>query len=188
MSEAMSYPIPADASNTSFALPIGICVDYRAARQPEELFKGLSSLPKKSPPQFKNTDESCNYIVGISKTETEQTISVLEVVGNRFCVGSADGRRLQLSIKNALMQGKKVYLSFRGITNISAAFLDEAIGQLYNGDLSYEIIKYNILLRDISPERIFLVRRAIEEAKEFFRDPMHFQTAIDSLAAEGELD
>jgi len=180
----MSYPIPADASNTSFALPIGISVDYRAARQPEELFKGLSSLPKKSPPQFKNTDEPYNYIVGIS----EQTISVLEVVGNRFCVGSADGRRLQLSIKKALMQGKKVYISFRGITNISAAFLDEAIGQLYNGDLSYEIIKYNILLRDISPERIFLVRRAIEEAKEFFKDPMHFQTAIDSLAAEGELD
>jgi hypothetical protein len=65
------------------------------------------------------------YIVGSSMTETEQTISVLEVVGNGFCVGSADGRRLQHSIKTALMQGKKVYLSFRGVTNISAAFLDE---------------------------------------------------------------
>lgn len=188
MSEALSYPIPIDASNTSLALQIGIRAEYRAARQPEGLFKGLSSLLEKSPPQFRNTEESCNYIVEISKADTEQSISVLEVVGNGFCIGSADGRKLRHSIKTALMRGKKVYLSFRGITNISAAFLDEAVGQLYNGDLSYEIIKDNVLLKDISPERIFLVRRSIQEAKEFYKDPMHFQTAMESLAVEGELD
>ncbi len=212
MSEAAVYEVPECPSNIGTAWNIGIRVDYRAAKQREELFNEapsqhgmsvaastgiiweysslglLKEQPEELQPQYRNMDEVHYYYVGTGRAETDEFISVFDLVGSRFCLASDSGHRLYNSIRTALIQGKRVYLSFRDITNLSPAFLDAAIGQLYNGEFSDERINENISLTEISPDKAFLVRRAIHEAKEFYRDPERFRIAIDSLAAEGELD
>lgn len=208
----MPYVTQAYSSNNSSDLNISVRADYRAAKQPKELFDKIPSQPvidiaadmgfsreynalrwlrerlKEAQPQFRNIEDVSMYTVGIGKAESEENISVFDIVGKRRCFSSEDGRRLYDAIRIPLARGRRVYISFKDITNISAAFLDAAMGRLCDGEFSDEMITDKLSLIETPPEKIFLVRRAFLEAKEFYRDPNRFKTAIDSLAAEGDLD
>jgi len=203
LSEAATYP-----SNTSSALGMGFRTDFRAEKQPEELFSEATSQPRidiataigvtgeystlerlselleEEQPQSRNMDEVDNYIVGTGRAEIDDFISVFDVVGSGICIASEDGQKLYNSIKTALVRGKNVYISFRDIANLSAAFLDAAIGKLCNGEFTNDEIRERIFLRDISQERVFLIRRTIQEAKEFYRDPGRFKVVMENLLVE----
>jgi hypothetical protein len=186
---------------------MGFREDFRAEKQPEELFieaaspridvataigvtdeystlERLSELLDEGQPQSRNMDEVDNYIVGTGRAEIDDFISVFDVVGSGICIASEDGQKLHNSIKTALVRGKNVYISFRDIANLSAAFLDAAIGKLCNGEFTNDEIRERIFLRDISQERVFLIRRTIQEAKEFYIDPGRFKAVMENLLVE----
>ncbi|HUS75602.1 MAG TPA: STAS-like domain-containing protein [Methanothrix sp.] len=214
MSEAISYTAPTYPSNASSAFDIGFRLDYRAPKQAKELFAEvpesqvivdtavgvtekystlilldeLLNLLRGEQPQFRNIEEVLGYVVGIGNIGSDDMISVFDVVGSGFCVASDDGYRLYNSIRAALLQGKKACISFRNITNLSAAFLDAALGQLCNGEFSFEEISNRISLIEISSEKMFLVECTINDAKGFFSDPRRLKIAMDSIATEGEID
>ena len=119
-------------------------------------------------PQSKNgAAYVCNDCVKLY--EPKELIQVRDVVRSERCISSEKGEKLKAVVKDVLSRGRKVCISFAGINNISSAFLDEAIGDLYNGDFREDDLK-KICYNNISKEDRFLLSNVIEWAKEDFRD------------------
>jgi hypothetical protein len=124
--------------------------------------------------QIKRTKTAHNNWESIVPMGRDKLLSLHDIVGDEFCVAAEDGQRVYEAIKNELVRGSTVRLSFQGVRNISAVFLHLAIGQLHNGDFSEEDIKNRLNIIDISPKRLVLIERTAQRAKEFFEDPSRF--------------
>ena len=98
------------------------------------------------------------------------TIKVFEVVGGGVCVASSDGQKVHDQIAAALKASRAVDLSFANVKSLTSAFLNAAIGQLY-GDFSEQKIRANLSVSAMAPEDIALLRRVVETAKQYFKDP-----------------
>lgn len=68
-------------------------------------------------------------------------------------------------------------LSFHNITTLTSAFLNAAIGQLY-GTFSEEEIRSLLNVRDMQQDDIALLKRVVETAKQYFKDPQRFDQAL----------
>ena len=105
------------------------------------------------------------------------TIRVYEIVGTKFCVASDDGQKVYDEVCRAFRKGQKVALSFQNVESLTPAFLNTAVGQLY-GTFSEEQIRAGMdAPKDIEPEDIALLKRVVDSAKEFFRNPDRFKNA-----------
>jgi hypothetical protein len=97
------------------------------------------------PPDFDNDIiVTKNHIEKISERANslnESSVSAVEIAESLFCVSSEDGQKMYQSIRSGLSTGKNILISFEGVVNISSAFLDEAIGNLYNGEFGEEDLK-----------------------------------------------
>lgn len=96
-------------------------------------------------------------------------ISIFEVTSSPLCVASDDGQRVYVRLARALHAGRRVTLSFRNVTTLSTAFVDAAIGQLY-GVFTDEEIRSSVKVKDIHPADRFLLKRIVQNAKEYFSD------------------
>ncbi len=66
----------------------------------------------------------------------EVIINVVKEVGDSICVTDEDGKKVYDVIAEALKNGKKVKISFNGVTDLTSAFLNNAIGKLYSAGRS----------------------------------------------------
>jgi len=74
-----------------------------------------------------------------------------------------------------------VILSFHNISTLTSAFLNAAVGQLY-GEFSEEQIRALLKVQDMQPDDLALLKRVVETAKQYFKDPDRFdQTLRDTL-------
>ena len=105
-------------------------------------------------------------------------LSVYEIVGSPLCVASDDGQKVYERIGKALRQGRSVALSFMNITSLTSAFLNTAIGQLY-GEFSEQEIRANLSAKDMEPDDLFLLKRVIETAKAYFKNPKLHKKATE---------
>ena len=85
------------------------------------------------------------------------------------------GSELYEVIRSALLKGKKLHISFYNISDISTAFLDSAIGELYNGEFSKKDIQEKIKIRNLSEDDKFILDRVVERAEDYFKDPKKFE-------------
>jgi hypothetical protein len=76
-----------------------------------------------------------------------------------------------------LKEGRNVMLSFHNITTLTSAFLNAAIGQLY-GTFSEEEIRSLLNVRDMQQDDVALLKRVVETAKQYFKDPQKFDQAL----------
>lgn len=113
------------------------------------------------------------------------TIRVYEVVGTGFCVASDDGQKVHDQIAIALREGQKVNLSFHNVESLTSAFLNAAIGQLY-GEFSEEQIKTSISVKDMSGDDLDLLKRVVDTAKQYFKDPERFKKAREEVLGDGD--
>ena len=104
-------------------------------------------------------------------------ISIYQVVGSPLCVASSDGERVHDRIAAALREGRKVSLSFLNVSTLTSAFLNAAIGQLY-GEFDEATIRALLEVKDIEPDDRELLKRVVETAKHYFKDPNAFNAAI----------
>lgn len=104
------------------------------------------------------------------------TISLLEIVGSPLCVASEDGQKVYNRISGAMREGKAVIVSFLNVTSLTSAFLNAAIGQLY-GEFSAEEIRRKLKVDDIQADDRGLLKRVVDTAKEYFKDPERFKRA-----------
>lgn len=98
-------------------------------------------LPYSTRPENRKAETAYMYRGAIASMDVEKAVCIREIVGSEFCVAARDGQRVYEVIKNELVSGASVSLSFQGVRNITAVFLHLAIGQMYNGDFLEEDLK-----------------------------------------------
>jgi hypothetical protein len=104
-------------------------------------------------------------------------VSLFEVIDSPFCVSSDDGQKIHDRLDAALKANREVVLSFRNVTSLTAVFLNAAIGQLY-GTFSEEQIRNLLKVEDAEQDDLALLKRVVDNAKSYFRDPKRYNQAI----------
>ena len=100
-------------------------------------------------------------------------LRVFEIVGSGLCVASDDGHKVYDQIADILKKGEKVELSFFNVESLTSAFLNTAIGQLY-GEFTEEQIRAGLSVADMEQDDLFLLKRVVETAKEYFKNQKQF--------------
>lgn len=118
--------------------------------------------------------------------QKDVTISIFEVVGSPLCVASGDGQKVYERLASALKEGRGVLLSFHNVSTMTSAFLNAAIGQMY-GEFSEEQIRALLKVQDMQPDDLALLKRVVETAKQYFKDPQKFDQAVrDTLGDKND--
>lgn len=128
-------------------------------------------------PRFLNHYE--NKHMGIL-TEELSKIIVTEIAGTGCCIAACDGQRVYDRIVVAFCENKKVELSFTGMNDITPAFLNSAVGQLY-GSFSADWIESNISFTDILEEDEIILQRVLERAKNYFENAYSCKKALSDI-------
>jgi hypothetical protein len=110
-------------------------------------------------------------------------LSIFEIVGSALCVASSDGQKVYDRLAAIFKEERRVTLSFRNITILTSAFLNAAIGQLY-GIFSEDQIRALLTVKDMQADDRLLLKRVVETAKQYFKDPQRFDLAILSTLGE----
>lgn len=105
------------------------------------------------------------------------TISIYEVVGSPLCVASSDGQKVYDRLAIVLQENRSVALSFHNVTTLTSAFLNAAVGQLY-GEFSEEKIRSLLRVEEMEPDDLFLLKRVVDTAKQYFKAPQKFEQAV----------
>ena len=113
------------------------------------------------------------------------TISVFEVVGSGLCVASDDGQKVFEQIASVLRKGPRAQLSFLNVESLTSAFLNAAIGQLY-GEFTDDQIKGGLQVSDIGQDDLALLKRVVDAAKDYFKDPEKIKNARKEAMEEGD--
>lgn len=108
------------------------------------------------------------------------TIEISKIIDGGICVAADDGKKVYEHVYKAVKSGNRVILSFYGITRMTTAFLNAAVGQLY-GDFSEEVIKER-MGQPIHYEQWHLTRLklVVDRAKLFFKDPTMVETILNT--------
>lgn len=107
----------------------------------------------------------------------EIPVRIFDIVGGPLCTSSDDGQLVHDRIAPLLRDGKRVSLSFAQIDTVISAFLNAAIGQLY-GEFKENEIRERLAIRGMAPEDLVLLKRVVENAKAYFKDPKRFTQAV----------
>lgn len=119
--------------------------------------------------------------------KNEVTIRVFEVVGSDLCVASDDGERVFNRIANALNEKCRVNLCFANVATLTSAFLNTAVGQLY-GRFSEDQIRSGLGVSDMEEDDLILLKRVVDTAKEYFRDPERIKAVRMSVLEEDDAE
>ena len=109
-------------------------------------------------------------------------ISMFEVVGSPFCVATSDGQKVYGRLAAALEADQAVTVSFHNITTVIPAFLNAAIGQLYE-TFSEEQIQSLLKVEDMEPNDRTMLESVVKTAKLYFKEPRRFDQVV-----RGKLD
>jgi hypothetical protein len=115
----------------------------------------------------------------------EVIVRVFEIIGSPLCVSSEDGQIIHDKIAPLIREGHKVVVSFERVETLISAFLNAAIGQLY-GEFSEEQIRSSLSVRDMTPEDLALLKRVVDNAKLYFKDPERYKKAVQPLSEEDD--
>lgn len=96
------------------------------------------------------------------------SIQIVDLVGDPNWVRVEDGCLVHDAIVSELKAGNSVSLSFAGRGYMITAFLNAAIGQLYNGEFSSDFLKDNFECIDVTEEDIEKINRVTANAKRFY--------------------
>lgn len=86
-----------------------------------------------------------------------------------FCVSNADGVMVHDRIAEAFKRSEAIEISFSGVTRLTTAFLNAAIGQLYD-EFPEKTISSLLQYTDATSSHLSKVKTTIDNAKIFFND------------------
>ena len=114
-----------------------------------------------------------------------EKINIVSIIKNNVCVAPEDGEKVFQVILKALHEGKKVEISFKGIEDLTTLFLNVAIGKLYS-EFRDEELKEKLSVVDASAQDLETLRRSVERAKEYHKDPTRFHSATNEFLGEDD--
>ena len=103
----------------------------------------------------------------------KQYLIVKNIIGSDLAVSSDDGKKVYQAIIEALRREAIVELDFQGITVVITAFLNMAIGKLYqdfNGDFLNHHLKDKALFKMV-----------VTYAKEYFANQEAFEQVVEEI-------
>lgn len=103
-------------------------------------------------------------------TEELTRIIVIEITGTGCCVAACDGQKVHDKIAAAFCESRRVEISFAGTSDLTPAFLNSAIGQLY-GSFPIELIESSLFFIDIPEEDEVILKRLSSGLKPILRMP-----------------
>ncbi len=118
---------------------------------------------------------------------TQVSIQLYEIVGSPLCIASDDGQKVHDQIAAALRKELTVTLSFLNVEGLTSAFLNAAVGQLY-GEFSAEQIRANLSVSDMQPDDLVLLKKVVETAKDYFKDPSRFKKAQQEVLGDNDAE
>jgi F0F1-type ATP synthase delta subunit len=111
------------------------------------------------------------------------SIKVTDIVGSDICVSSEDGHKVYDAIMAAVDRHETARVSFAGVRRLTTAFLNSAIGQLYNV-LGAEKISQAVTITDTDQLTDALIKRVSERARSYFSQPREVRDTIDKKVDE----
>lgn len=113
-------------------------------------------------------------------TPPKVTLRLVDLVGGPYCVDTVDGQHVYKKLHDHLKEGSAVTLSLADVERTTTAFLNAAVGQLYNEFSSAEI-RRGIRFVEIEPLAAEQLTKVIERAKSFFKDPERHSRAMERI-------
>lgn len=113
------------------------------------------------------------------------TIQVFDIVGGDLCVSSDDGQLVHDKIAELLRKKHNVIVSFKNIKTLITAFLNAAIGQLYD-EFSEEDIQTYLSVEDMTSDHEMSLKRVIKNAKIYFENREPFDDAWKEEVSDEE--
>ncbi|HIH75260.1 MAG TPA: STAS-like domain-containing protein [Methanosarcina sp.] len=110
-------------------------------------------------------------------TEEKVKIKIIETAGINCCVAACDGQKVHDKIADAFRNNSKVQLSFAETDELTPAFLNAAIGQLY-GTFPAEMIEKSLSFIDLDPEDEVILKRVMERAKGYLEHAYSCRKAL----------
>ena len=107
-------------------------------------------------------------------------ISIVNTVGDGYCIEAEDGQKVYNLTKKALDEKLNVTLSFLNVQMLTTAFLNTAVGQLYK-DYTEDFIRSNVKVTDISESGLISLKRVVDTAKLYYKDPEAMQRSINNI-------
>ena len=103
-------------------------------------------------------------------------IIIKDIIKTNFAVSTEDGNSIFILLEENFSKDKEVVLDFSGITLMTTAFLNSAIGQLYSLD-KYPSSYLNEKLKLINVEEHDkpLFSLVVKRAKEYFANRQNFE-------------
>lgn len=112
--------------------------------------------------------------------EDSTIISIVNTVGDVYCVEAEDGQKVFNLIKKALDEKLNVTLSFLNVQMLTTAFLNTAVGQLYK-DYTEDFVRSNVKVTDMSESGLISLKRVVDTAKLYYKDPEAMQRSINDI-------
>lgn len=115
--------------------------------------------------------------------EENAILKVNEYTVLDIAVSSDEGDKINQRIHLLLERYQKVTIDFSGITLLTSAFLNAAIGQLYN-DFNSEELASRLLLSNVNKEDLPLFKKVTDRAKEYFKNEQEFSKTTKEILDE----
>jgi hypothetical protein len=90
-------------------------------------------------------------------------------IGSPFCVSNEDGVKAYIKIADILARDEEVLLSFKGVTRLTTAFLNAAVGQLYD-NFDASTIDRLLAVTDADNSHLAKLKTTMSNAKLFFKN------------------
>jgi len=110
-------------------------------------------------------------------------LNIADIIGSGHCTASEDGQKIYQLIQSALNAGNVVQLSFKSVEDLTTAFLNAAVGQLYS-EFSEQQIKAHMMVVDVGQDDLVLLRRVVDRAKDFFKNPDRYNVATSEMLGD----
>ena len=112
--------------------------------------------------------------------------SISSIVGGGICVAASDGQRVHKSIYDAIINGNRVEISFFGVTRMTTAFLNAAVGQLY-GEFDEDKIKKHLAPPvDYEDWHLRRLKMVVDRAKVYFSDRAAVEEIFQDIENESD--
>ena len=110
------------------------------------------------------------------KTENAVTIVVTEAIDDDLCIGGLEAEKLYQLIFPLVKEGKNVILDFQNIEESVPAFMDLAIGELYE-HFPAEQIEKSLSFINTDEDIAFDIETVVKWTKEYLKDPVRYNNA-----------
>ncbi len=111
-----------------------------------------------------------------------KNIIIREIINGDIAVSTSDGDLIYNLLNDYLSANKKIKIDFEGISILTTAFLNAAIGQLYSNPFYSDVFLNNHLeLINVEKEDRILFSEVVKRAKEYFRDKKGFEDSANSV-------